>query len=70
MLLVLLLWIVILFIKEVLLGSSTGMYNAEIGREASFDEPARLSSKEFFTELIPFIILSAVLPILLLSVVF
>jgi hypothetical protein len=70
MLLVILLWIVILFIKEVLLGSGTEVYNAEIGYEATFDQADRLSSKEFFTELIPFIIFFAVLPILLLSVIF
>lgn len=67
---VLLLWIVVLFIKEVLLGSSTEVYHAEIGYEATFHQADRLSFKNFSTELIPFIIFAAVLPIVLLSFVF
>jgi hypothetical protein len=70
MLSIILILLVILFVEEVLLGSSTEVYNAEIGYEAKCDQPTRLSIKQFFTELVPIITLCLILPSLLLSDVF
>jgi hypothetical protein len=47
----------------VLLGSSSEVYNAEIGREAKCDQPTRLSVKQFFLELLPVITLAAIFPL-------
>jgi hypothetical protein len=70
MLPVIMLFLVILFVEEVLLGSSTEVYNAEIGYEAKCDQPTRLSAKQFFAELVPIVTLCFILPSLLLSDVF
>lgn len=67
---VILLLPVILFVNEVILGSSTEVHNAEIGYEAKCDQPTRLSAKQFFTELLPLVTLCIILPSLLLSDVF
>jgi hypothetical protein len=53
MLLVILLYLIVLFVLEVRLGSSTGVYNAEIGYEVNFDQAAKLSQKQFFIQLLP-----------------
>ncbi len=53
MLKAILLYLVVLFILEVLFGSNTGAYNAEIGYQASSGQETRLSPKQFFLELLP-----------------
>lgn len=57
MALAILMYCAILFVLEVLVGSSTGVYNAEIGSEATFDHVTKLSLKHFCFQLLPMIIL-------------
>jgi hypothetical protein len=63
MLSVILFFLVILFVQEVVLGSSTEVYNAEIGYEAKCDRVTRITTKQFFTELLPIITLCLILPV-------
>jgi hypothetical protein len=70
MIFAILVWLVMLFLINVILGSSIDVYNAEIGYEAKCDQPTRLSVKQFFTELLPIIALFVILPLFLLSVFF
>ena len=55
--------IALLFLFEVLLGSSSSVYNSEIGYESNFDQNEKMSNKEFFTKLIPFSIISICIPL-------
>lgn len=41
------------FVIEVVLGSSVGVYNSEVGYESFFQNAKKLSLKQFFLELIP-----------------
>ncbi len=50
-------YLVVMFIFEVLYGSSVGVYNAEIGYEVSSDQLTQLSQKQFFLQLLPFALL-------------
>ncbi len=63
MILAIIVWLVVLFIINVLFGSCIDMYDAEIGYEAKCDHPTRLSVKHFFTEFLPIITLLVILPI-------
>ncbi len=66
----LLLWLLLLlvlalaYIFDVLLGSCVGVYNSEIGYDNNCGEVKRLSHKQFFTELMPFIIFTIGIPLL------
>jgi len=62
-----LIYLVLLFVIEVVLGSSTDVYNAEIGFAANCNEVNHLSPKQFFTRLLPFIALFVLLPLIILS---
>jgi hypothetical protein len=52
------------FFIEVVLGSSVGIYNSEIGYESFFHNEKKLSPKEFFFELIPIFAIALCLPFL------
>jgi hypothetical protein len=65
---IILLYLGILFFIEVVLGSCVDVYNAEVGLAARCEKLKQLSPKQFFTQLLPFIILSAGLPLLLSAV--
>ena len=62
--------VLVLFVIEVMLGSCLDVYNAEIGYEAKCDQPSRLSMKDFFTQLLPVILLFVILPFIFLSDIF
>ncbi|MBU0960880.1 MAG: hypothetical protein KKD01_06235 [Proteobacteria bacterium] len=62
---VIVLYLVILFFVEVVLGSCADVYNSEVGYESSCVKVTRLTSKQFFTHLLPVILLFAVFPLLL-----
>jgi hypothetical protein len=49
--------VIIYFFIEVLLGSSVGVYNSEIGYESSFQNAKKVSLKQFFFEFIPICII-------------
>jgi len=51
--LVVLLCITVAYIIEVVLGSRSGMYNAELGRDVPCGKRTRLSNKEFFFRPLP-----------------
>ena len=53
MLSAILVYLVVLFVLEVQLGSSTDVYNAEVGYEASLGQATKLSLKQFFIQLLP-----------------
>jgi hypothetical protein len=50
-------YLVVMFIFEVVYGSSVGVYNAEIGYESSSDQLTQLPPKQFFLQLLPFALL-------------
>jgi hypothetical protein len=54
MLTIMLVYIAVLFVFEVVCGSSNSVYNPEIGCAAHCDQATRLSPKLFFTQLMPF----------------
>jgi hypothetical protein len=47
--------LVLLFLIEVVFGSGHDIYHAEIGCEADCRKTSRLSVKQFFLELLPFL---------------
>ncbi len=49
--------VIIYFFIEVVLGSSVGVYNSEIGYESFFQNAKKLSLKKFFFEFIPIFII-------------
>ena len=51
------------YIFDVLLGSCVGAYNSWIGYENNCEDMKRLSHKQFFTELMPFIIFAIGIPL-------
>jgi len=57
--------IAVLFFLEVVLGSCTGVYNAEIGSSADFENVSKISPKEFVFGLLPLGALSAAIPLIL-----
>jgi hypothetical protein len=60
--------LVLLFLIEVVFGSGHDIYHAEIGCEADCRRPSRLSTKQFFLELLPFLACCALGIYLLVSV--
>lgn len=62
-----LIYLILLFFIEVVLGSRVDVYSAEVGFEAKCDEVSRISPKQFFTELLPFITLFVLLPLIVLT---
>lgn len=62
---IILLYIVILYFIEVVLGSCANVYNPEVGYEGNCANLTKLSNKQFFLHLLPFILLFVVLPFLL-----
>ena len=60
-----LLVVIIYYIIEVLLGSCVDVYNGEIGYVSRCEETRKLSSEQFFSELIPIFIIAIGFPFLL-----
>jgi len=54
--LVMLLYILLAFLIEVVLGSSITIYNAELGMDGPCDKVQRLSSREFFGRYLPILL--------------
>jgi len=65
---IILVYIVLLYFTEVVLGSCEDVCNPEVGYEASCDNLIKLSNKQFFSYLLPFIFLFVVLPLLLVKI--
>ena len=59
------LYLILLYLLEAMVGSSVDVYNAELGYEAGCEKTTRLSNRQFFTQLLPFIFLSIGVPLLL-----
>lgn len=57
--------LIIAYVCEVIVGSCVGAYNAEIGCESSCDKLKKLTNKEYFTQLMPLIIVFVGLPLIL-----
>lgn len=51
--LVFVLYILLAYIIEVILGSRPGLFNAEIGKDAGCGKRIRLSNREFFFRYVP-----------------
>ena len=51
--LVFLLYILVAYVIEVVLGSRPGLYNAEIGNDVKCGKRTRLSNREFFFRYLP-----------------
>ena len=64
-LLIVLFTIVILYLVEVYLGSSISVYNCELGKASEMRETTRLSRKEFFSKMLPLLLMALGLPLLL-----
>jgi hypothetical protein len=56
----------ILYIVEVRLGSSSYIYNCELGKASELRETTRLSRREFFSRMLPLLLLALGLPLLFL----
>ena len=57
--------VIIYYIIEVLLGSCPDVCNCEIGYSSCCEETRKLSSKQFFCELLPIFLISIGFPLLL-----
>jgi len=57
------------FLCEVVFGSCTGVYNAEIGYESNCEQIEKLTHKQYFTQLMPIIIIAIGLPLLLCNII-
>lgn len=57
-----LLYVVLLYLIEVVAGSSAEVYNAEVGCDPGCDKVTRLSARQFFAHLLPFVIFSVGVP--------
>jgi hypothetical protein len=60
LLLSILLFLVLLYVMEVVVGSSTAVYHPETGEDGTSFEANRLSKREFFTQLLPIFLLCLV----------
>jgi hypothetical protein len=56
--------VIIYFFIEVVLGSSVGVYNSEIGYVSEWQDTKKLSLKQFLFELIPMFAIAISLPFL------
>lgn len=56
--------VIIYFFIEVVLGSSVGVYNSEIGYVSEWQDTKKLSLKQFFFELIPIFAIALGFPFL------
>jgi hypothetical protein len=66
LLLILLFIVSILYIVEVWLGSSSYVYNCELGKNSEMREKTRLSQREFFSKMLPLLLIALGLPLLFL----
>ena len=66
MVVALLLWLAMLFVVEVVLGSHTDVFHAEIGLTAPCEQRVRLPARCFFAEFLP-ALLAVMLPLLLVA---
>ncbi len=57
------------YLCEVVFGSCTGVYNAEIGYESNCIQIKKLTQKQYFTELLPILIIAVGLPLLLCKII-
>lgn len=57
------------YLCEVVFGSCTGVYNAEIGYENNCEQIDKLTQKQYFTELLPFLIFAVGLPLLICKII-
>jgi hypothetical protein len=62
-------FIIISYFCEVVYGSCTGVYNAEIGYVSNCEQVKKLTNRQYFTELMPFIIFAIGLPLLLCNII-
>ena len=62
--------VIVSYLCEVVFGSCTGIYNAaEIGYESNCERIEKLTHRQYFTELLPFLIISVGLPLLICKII-
>jgi hypothetical protein len=61
--------LIVAHLCEVVFGSCTGVYNAEIGYESNCEQIEKLMQKQYFTELLPILIFAIGLPLLICNII-
>jgi hypothetical protein len=54
---------VLLYVENVLMGTTTSVYDCEIGSASRLDRVNSMSRQEFFTRLLPFVLFSLGVPL-------
>jgi len=57
------------YLCEVVFGSCTGVYNAEIGYVSNCEQIKKITQKQYFTELLPILIFAVGLPLLICNII-
>ena len=57
------------YLLDVVFGSCKGVYNAEIGYESNGEKIIKLTNREYFTKMVPFMIIATGGPFILCKII-